>query len=112
MSTSCRSIVSSSPSGSMVFIREIPRNLSEMQHRGAPFFRSDAIARKQGAEACTNSGRGFGTEGESRSAAMIDSLENPSPLANMLESHLPELDHILGVKEETGVIRALPRKQD
>ena len=43
---------------------------------------------------------------------MIDSPGNSSPLANMLESHLPELDHILGVKEETGVIRALPKKQD
>jgi hypothetical protein len=29
----------------------------------------------------------------------------------MLQSHLSELDHILGVKEEKGVIRALPKKQ-
>jgi hypothetical protein len=30
----------------------------------------------------------------------------------MLQIYLPELDHILGVKEETGEIRALPKKQD
>ena len=43
---------------------------------------------------------------------MIDTPENSSPLANMLESHLSELDHILGGKEETGELRALPKKQD
>jgi hypothetical protein len=50
--------------------------------------------------------------GESRSAARIDSPENSSPTANIRQIYLPELDHILGVKEETGVIRALPKKQD
>jgi len=113
ISKRCRSIICFSSSGSIVFIREILNNLFEIQHRGAPFFFNLLEWGEQpGAESCTNSGRGFGTVGESRSAVTIDSPQNSSLTANMLQSHLPELDHILGVKEATGEIRELPKKQD
>jgi hypothetical protein len=77
-----------------------------------PFFELLEWGGQPGAEACTNSGIDFGTVGESRSAARINSPENSSPAATMLQIYLPELDHILGVKKETGEIRALPKKQD
>jgi hypothetical protein len=34
--------------------------------------------------------------GQRGSAAMVDSPGNSSPVANMLQSHLPEVDHGLG----------------